>query len=583
MIASPFPTFKQTIGDIRRFRTVVTVLFDEGFSFVVDEMHLRYLVPLRSRLMQFLKKGARSGVRVVGMRMRDVPPEVRLRRVLERLGPTFMKLGQLLSVRPDILPPEYIDELAKLQDRGPVLMPGVAEKIVEQELGMPIENIFASFDEKPLAAASLAQVHAARLRDGTPVAVKVRRPRINEVVVNDIHILAYLAQLMEKYGRFSRRFRPARVVREFADWTMRELDFEIEGAHIDMFRGSFADMPQVVIPKVYWDLVGPAVLVTDLVQGLRVDDTKALAAAGVDKRELARIGLRCGVRQFLIDGIFHADPHPGNMTVLPAEPPREDGGEGIPLRLGLYDFGMIGRISDKHRFELIGCFVSYLERDLDAYIKHVLDLAHREDDADIASFHSEARTLLEGVMYKPMAKKSMSKAFYLVLMAGANYGIVFPADLILLAKAFVMVENNGLRLYPDIDIEAEMRPVLAEVVREELSPKQVVANLKTSAFDSLYFMRHLPEQTQALFERLDRGEVGVKLNLQELRDLKEEFDRQNDVRVLALLAAALLIASAAVLRLDQKAGALGFSVGEVGLAVALVVVVWLFVLVRRRP
>lgn len=177
----------------------------------------------------------------------------------------------------------------------------------------------------------------------------------------------------------------------------------------------------------------------------------------------------------------------------------------------------------------------------------------------------------------------MSSALYQVLMAGANHGIVFPSDLILLAKAFVMVENNGLQLYPDIDIETEMRPMLTEVVREELSPKQVVANLKTSAFDSLYFMRHLPEQTQALFERLDRGEVGVKLNLQELRDLKEEFDRQNDVRVLALLAAALLIASAAVLRLDQRANALGFSVGEIGLAVALVVVVWLFVLVRRRP
>jgi len=583
-MAAPIPKFKQTIGDIRRFRTVVTILSDEGFSFLVDEMHLRYLVPFGSRVRQFLKKGARTGVRAIGLRMRDVPPEVRLRRVLERLGPTFMKLGQLLSVRPDLLPQEYIDELAKLQDRGPLLMPGVAEKIVEGELGMSIENIFASFEEKPLAAASLAQVHAARLRDGTPVAVKVRRPRINEIIVNDIHILAYLAQLMEKYGRFSRRFRPTRIVREFADWTMRELDFEIEGAHIDMFRGSFADMPQVVIPKVYWDYVGPAVLVTDLVQGLRVDDTKALDAAGVDKRELARIGLRCGVRQFLVDGIFHADPHPGNMTVLPAEAGKRGSGEaGKPLRLGLYDFGMIGRISDKHRFELIGCFVSYLERDLDSYIKHVLDLANKEDDADIASFHSEARTILEGVMYRPIAKKSMSSALYQVLMAGANHGIVFPSDLILLAKAFVTVENNGLQLYPDIDIETEMRPMLTEVVREELSPKQVVANLKTSAFDSLYFMRHLPEQTQALFERLERGEVGVKLNLQELRDLKEEFDRQNDVRVLALLAAALLIASAAVLRLDQRVNVLGFSVGEIGLAVALVVVVWLFVLIRRRP
>ncbi|MEA3249669.1 MAG: AarF/UbiB family protein [Patescibacteria group bacterium] len=583
MNGSPFPKFKQTIGDIRRFRTVVTVLFEEGFSFLVDEMHLRYLVPLRSRMKYSLKKGARTGVRAVGIRVREVPPEVRLRCVLERLGPAFMKLGQLLSVRPDIVPPEFVLELSKLQDRGPTLMPGVAEKIVEAELGISIENVFATFDEKPLAAASLAQVHCAELRDGTPVAVKVRRPRIEETVVNDIHILAYMAQLMEKHIRSSRRYRPMRVVREFADWTMRELDFEIEGAHIDMFRNSFVDMPEVVVPKVYWDYVGPSVLVTDLVQGLRVNDMKALDEAGVDKRKLARIGLRAGIRQFLIDGFFHADPHPGNLTVLPAEPPKKEGEEGVPLRLGLYDFGMIGRISDKHRFELIGCFVSFLERDLDGYIKHILDLSKKEEDADIKTFHSEARTILEGVLYKPIEKNSMSKSLYRVLISGANYGIIFPTDLVLLAKAFVTIENNVLQLFPDIDIEKEMRPFLAEVIKEEFSPRQVVANLKTSAFDSLYFMRHLPEQTQALFERLEKGEIGVKLNLQELRDLKEEFDRQNDVRVLALLAASLLIASAAVMRIDQKAVALGVSVGELGLIIALVAVVWLFVLIRRRP
>jgi ubiquinone biosynthesis protein len=561
----------------------VTVLFEEGFSFFVDEMHLRYLVPLRSRMRHSLKTGARTGGRAVGLRLREVPPEVRLRRVLERLGPTFMKLGQLLSVRPDIVPTEFVTELSKLQDRGPTLMSGVAEKIVEDELGISIENVFTSFDEKPLAAASLAQVHCAELRDGTAVAVKVRRPGIEETIVTDIHILAYLAQLMEKHVRSSRRFRPTRVVREFADWTMRELDFEIEGAHIDMFRNSFVDMSQVVVPKVYWDYVGPAVLVTDLVQGLRVNDMKALDEAGVDKRDLARIGLRCGIRQFLIDGFFHADPHPGNLTVLPQILPEREGEEGTPLRLGLYDFGMIGRISDKHRFELIGCFVSFLERDLDSYIKHVLDLSQKEEDADIKAFHSEARTILEGVLYKPMEKKSISRALYKVLMSGANYGIIFPTDLVLLAKAFVTIENTVLQLYPDMDIETEMRPFLAEVVKEEFSPRQVVANLKTSAFDSLYFMRHLPEQTQALLERFDKGEIGVKLNLQELRDLKEEFDRQNDVRVLALLAATLLIASAAVMRLDQKAIALGVSVGEIGLMAGLVVVIWLFVLIRKKP
>jgi ubiquinone biosynthesis protein len=348
---------------------------------------------------------------------------------------------------------------------------------------------------------------------------------------------------------------------------------------MSMFRDNFASWSDIVVPKVHWDFTSRAVLVADLLEGIKIDDFEALKQHQVDQHELARIGLRAGLHMFLVDGFFHGDPHPGNLIVLPAE----GGEEGRPLRLGLFDFGMIGRVSEKHRSELLSCFISYLEGNPEAYIKHVLDISELDNEANVPAFVSRAQTILTGVMHKPTEKKGIAYAFYEVLMSGAQNGVLFPSDLVLLAKAYVIIENTGFSLWPDIDLEEELRPYLIEVIKNELDPARLVSDLKTSAFDSLYFLRHLPEQTQSLLQRLEKGEVGVKLNLQELRDLKEEFDRQNDVRVLALLAAALLIASAAVLRLDIKAAALGLSLGQIGFVVAIVVVLWLFVLIRKRP
>ncbi|MFH2063475.1 MAG: AarF/ABC1/UbiB kinase family protein [bacterium] len=577
------PKLRSTVGDLRRLRTIVSVLWDEGYDFLVDELQLRYLIPYRVRLRARFRLGVGlAGERLLRRAPHDVPPEVRLRRAFERLGPTFMKLGQLLSVRPDVVPAEYVRELAKLQDRGPQLGLGVAEKVVERELGQPIENLFRSFDPDPLAAASLAQVHRAELRDGTPVAVKVRRPSVAGTVRGDIHILTHLAALLERHVPGSRRFRPVELVREFADWTLKEIDLEVEGANMDMFRESLQKMPEVVVPRVHWDYVSPSVLVSDLIEGLKVDDLPALDAAGVDRRRLAEIGLRVGLHQFLINGFFHADPHPGNLTALPERGrPGDDG--YLPLRLGLYDFGLVGHISDRFRFELISCFVSFVERDEDSYVQHVMDLAEVEDGADVRSFESEVRTVLAGVLHKPAERKSMAAAFYRVVVAGAAHGVVFPTDLVLLAKSFMTVESIGLSLWPEIDLESEMRPFLAEVVKEELDPSRLVSDIKVSAFDSLYQLRQLPRETRTLLERLGRGEVGVKVNLQELRDLKEEFDRQNDVRVLSLLAVTLILASAIVLRLDSGVRTLGLPLGEFGLIVGGVTVGWLLRLIRRRP
>jgi len=572
------------MGDIRRFRTVVTIMFEEGLSFFVDELRLRYLVPVGARLRRALTRGRDIDSWLAAEESKEgPPPEVRFRRAMERLGPTFIKLGQILSTRRDLLPQRYTDEFAKLQDRVPALRPGVAEKVVEQELGQPIENIFSDFSRKPLAAASLAEVHRAKLRDGTPVAVKVARPGVEAMVKNDIHILAYLARLLEVNVPASRKYRPGRFVAEFADWTMRELDFEEEGANLDRFRENFRDEPAVVVPKVFWPQTKKHVLTMELVEGVKVDDLKALKRAGIDPERLAVVGLRAGFRQLFVDGFFHADPHPGNLVALKPKAARDGGGEPPEPRLGIYDFGIVGSVSEKTRLELVSCFVCFANGDIEGYVAHVADLAESLEDADLDSFNREARALLSGVIFKPTEKKRIGATFYSVILAAAGNGLMFSRDLLLVGKALVTIESVGLALYPEVDLAAELKPFLGQVFRRELDPRKLARDAQATGLDTLYMLKHLPEQTRQLLDRLVRGEFSMKIDLQELRDLKEEFDRENDIRVIAIVAAAVLLASAMAIRLDAVGGALTATLGKIGFSIALLLIVWVFFLVNSKP
>lgn len=566
------PSVNRTVGDIRRFRTIITVFFEEGLSFLIDDLQLRYAVPLWCKMRCAVSGGAKTcRASMFGGVDKGPPVEVRFRRAFERLGPAFIKLGQILSLRPDIIPQRYADEFAKLQDAVGPLMPGVAEMIVEAELGRPIENVFRSFEERPIAAASLAQVHRAVLKDGKRVAVKVRRPAVEETVATDIHILAVLARLLEENVPESRRLRPVRVASEFADWTLRELDFEVEGANMDRFRDSFKDVPEVVAPEVHWKFCTKAVLVADLMEGVKIDDLDGLARRRIDRKTLAVIGMRVGLKQFFIDGVFHADPHPGNLVALPGP------------KLGIYDFGMIGSISERTRYELLSCFACFVNRDVDAYLRHILDLAEDADPAKSDAFVREARDIVTGVLYKPARRKDIAFAFYHVLLAGAKSGVTFPSELVLLGKAFLTLETIGLKLYPEIDLEEMFRPFLFEAMKGEFSPSKLIKDAQTSAFDTLHFVKRLPERTRALLDRLERGEIDVRIDFKELHDLKSEFDRQNDVRVLAIVAVALLVSSAIIMRVDESASAARIPVGQIGFGASVVLAVWLFLLIRRRP
>jgi len=553
---------KSKIEDLNRLRQIITVLFEAGFGFIIDRLRLRYLVPLRLRLSQRfkrLKAPAKPEIK---------PPQVRLRESFEKLGPSFMKLGQILSLRPDLIGFEYAKELEKLQSRAATFSFEQVEKIIQKEFGRPIETLFKSFEKKAFAAASLAQVHRAVLKDGTQAAVKVQRPNIEETIKKDIHILFFLAFLLEKYIPESKPLRPTQVVKEFAAWTMRELDFKVEATNTERFRYNLKDEPDIKIPKVYWDLTSQKVLTMEFVDGVKLDEEERLAKMKLSRELLASNAVKVLLKQFLIDGFFHADPHPGNFFVLKNN------------IICLHDFGMVGYVSPEMRSEMVSYFMSFINQDMENSLKHLLDVAEVREGSDVEGFKQEVSSILSAWFYSP-AKESIATSFFKAISASVKYNIVFPSNLVLLGKAMLATEAMAKRFYPKFDFNEQFAAFVGMVYRSAFDPRAAAKDFQDNMFDYLAFLKKLPEHTLKLLEKFEKGDIGVKINIEEFIEVKEEIDRQNDVRILAGLTAITLLTSALVMNIEE-ARIFGISLGRIGLLIGFVLIIWLFNLVRKN-
>ena len=553
---------KSKVEDLNRLRQIITVLFEAGFGFIIDRLRLRYLVPLRLRLSQRfkrLKAPAKPEIK---------PPQVRLRESFEKLGPSFMKLGQILSLRPDLVGFEYAKELEKLQSRAATFSFEQVEKIIQKEFGRPIETLFKSFEKKAFAAASLAQVHRAVLKDGTQAAVKVQRPNVEETIKKDIHILFFLAFLLEKYIPESKPLRPTQVVKEFAAWTMRELDFKVEATNTERFRYNLKDEPDIKIPKVYWDLTSQKVLTMEFVDGVKLDEEERLAKMKLSRELLARNAVKVLLKQFLIDGFFHADPHPGNFFVLKNN------------IICLHDFGMVGYVSPEMRSEMVSYFMSFINQDMENSLKHLLDVAEVREGSDVEGFKQEVSSILSAWFYSP-AKESIATSFFKAISASVKYNIVFPSNLVLLGKAMLATEAMAKRFYPKFDFNEQFAAFVGMVYRSAFDPRAAAKDFQDNMFDYLAFLKKLPEHTLKLLEKFEKGDIGVKINIEEFIEVKEEIDRQNDVRILAGLTAITLLTSALVMNIEE-ARIFGISLGRIGLLIGFVLIIWLFNLVRKN-
>ena len=563
-------SFRVGFADLNRLRKILVVVSESGGGLLIEQLRLKYLLPLWSRFTGILTRRPSEG-RLIRIETGKpvLSPDV-LRSVLERLGPTFIKLGQVLSLRADVVGEGLAKELSKLQSDAEPFPYEEARRIFKEQTGRFPEDVFKSFEEKPVAAASLAQVHRAVLSDGTEVAVKIQRPGIRKMIEQDIHLFYYLAGLAERFIPELRIYQPVRVVKEFADWTLRELDFAIEGHNAERFAFIFKDNPQIFIPKIIWDYTSPQVVTMEFSHGVKADDLDRIGALGLDRKELASIGVEALFHQFFVSGFFHADPHPGNFFAM------ADG------RLCLHDFGMVGYLDQRTRKELLSCLVAFVNKDVDGFSRHILHMALIDEKSDVVSFEKDVAGILSEFFFSER-RPSVAWAFFRVINRGARNGIRFPGDLALFGKALVTTESMGLLLYPEFDFNRELEPFVKNAVLKHFSPTKAIQKLETDVLDFLGFIQELPERVQGALTKLERGEIGIKFDTGDLKEIEREFDRQNDLRILGIVLTAVFFGMLGLLYLEGTRTILGFSLSALAVPLFVVLLAWFFIRLRQGP
>ena len=522
---------RMAISSLGRLRSILATIFIFGGPTFLARLRLLYLVPWPLRVRTFFRSRQAQDrlVRVEDNRERISPPV--LRELLQRLGPTFVKLGQILSLRPDFAGEELSRELAKLQsDVAPFPFEQAAE-IIREDLGKGPDELFAAFDREPAAAASLAQVHHALRKDGTEVAVKVQRPHIRSTIEQDIYLLFFMARLAERTIPEVRPYSPVQVVAQFADWTRRELDFAVEGHNAERFRFAFRDNPYIKIPSIHWDLTTSRVLTMEYIRGVRADDLAAIEREGLDPRELALHGVDAQLQQIMMDGFFHADPHPGNSFALQGNV------------LCFYDFGIVGYLNEKQRRDLISCMVAFANRDIERFLEHFLLLAHVGEASEVAAFEKDASAILSELFFSP-TNPSAAWIFFRLINRGAARRIGFPADLALFSKALITTEAMGLNLYPEFDFNEHLAPFVKKAFEAYIDPGQLRRSLANDVIDHVALLRELPKRVHSVLTRLESAEgIAVKLHEGDVALLGKEMKRHADRRIaeVSLLALGFLL------------------------------------------
>jgi ubiquinone biosynthesis protein len=493
----------------------------------------------------------------------------RLRLALEELGPTFVKFGQALSVRADLLPPDFIAEFSRLQDEVPPQPPGLAEATIAAELGRPVGDVYHEFDPVPIAAASIAQVHRATLASGERVAVKVRRLGIGPIIEGDLAILGQLARLAERYLTDADLLQPTRLVREFARAIRREQDLAREGRTIDRFRQNFAGDETVLVPRVHWDCTTAAVLTMEFVDGVKVSELGA-NGKGYDRAVVARRGASAILTQVLKHGLFHADPHPANIFALPGNV------------ICFLDFGTVGRVDARMRNRLTSVVHAVVREKADQLTDAVLDIAEPTDEIDLQALRRDLSEIVDsyaGVTLNDLAIGELSADAVSVM---ARHRLRFPPDLMLLAKALVTITGVGRQLDPSFQIIEHAKPLLEEILRDRLSPAGVAARIGEAGRDVADAVQAIPREVREILRKARGDRLQIQFVHRNLDFFVQEMDRSSNRLSFAIVIAALIIGSSLIFRSGTGPTLFGYpALGLTGFLTAAVLGIWLVIGILR--
>jgi ubiquinone biosynthesis protein len=550
--------------DIPRIRQIIMVATRHGFGHLVEQLGLKRFVSL--------------GRRVITLRSfpehRTSAP-VRLRIMFEELGPSFIKLGQVMACRPDLLPVEYAQELCKLTDSVPPFPFPAAREIVERELGGPLRRFFSTFDPDPIAAASIAQVHGARLLDNTEVMVKVQRPDIEQIIERDISILRGIAELIEIYASDMAIYNPRGIVEEFARTISRELDFFIEASNAVRLRENFLSSDILYVPRIFPEVSSKHVLVIERIEGLRIDEFERIDRAGFDRKKISRNGAAAFFQMVFQDGFFHADPHPGNIFVL------ADG------KIGLVDFGIMGRVTDENMRYYADTIVALVEHDFDKLVQEYMNMGFVPDDVeDMDRFQRELKEDLVELLepYYGMKVNQIDFGMYVdrLTKISRRHGLVMPQNLYLVNKALVTLEGILRQLDPDFDFIEIARPHVARLLRKRNDPLRVLRSARKNVAEFSELFTVFPKQLHRTFRKLLRGDIRVKVQHEELQHLIRDVDKASNRLSFSIITAAIIVASSIIIHAGQGQMLFGMPVfGLIGYLLAAVLGFWILIGILR--
>jgi ubiquinone biosynthesis protein len=481
-----------------------------------------------------------------------------LRLALIELGPIFVKFGQAVSTRRDLLPADVAEELAKLQDRVPPFAGAVARASLERSYGRPLSEMFAKFEELPIAAASIAQVHGATLPGGQDVIVKVLRPGVRSQIERDLELFYALAHLAQKYWPESRRVRPLEVVAEYEKTVLDELDLMREAANASQLKRNFAGSDLLHVPEVYWDHCRVDVLVTERIHGIVISDMERLRALGTDFRKLAENGVRIFFTQVFRHNFFHADMHPGNIFVLVEDPANP--------RYAAIDFGIIGTLDLRDQYYLASNFLAVLDRDYRRVATLHVESGWVPPGTRVSEMESAVRTVCEPIFNRPLKEISYGHVLLRLFEIARRFDMVIQPQLILLQKTLINVEGLGRELYPDLDVWSTAGPVLRAWMRERISPRALFHNLRHQWPDLLEAVNDLPAVVKDAVRQSRSARTGVRLDESVSRSLARILEHSARRREAVTIGSAILLGGVVWLALGQQESWPGWSMLVLGAA-----------------
>lgn len=537
----------KNIKNINRLRKVLSVFFEQGFGFLISKIRLSRHIPLRHKIK--IKKHPD-----------DLPK--RLRKSFEKLGPVFIKFGQFLSLRPDLIPPEYVKEFEKLQDSAPPFKFEEVKKIIEENIG-PIDKTFSEFSKKPITSASISQVHKAKFKNKT-VAVKVQRPDVKKQFEKDISLLLFISILLEKHVKAFKKHNLVELVNEFKRWSLDEVDFRIEASNANVLRDYFKGSKDVLIPEIFQ--VSEKVLVMEYVDGIGLSDVESVKKQKKSHLKYIDMAYNAALTMIFEYGFFHADPHPANILVLKKSE-----------RIAFIDFGIIGSFDRKLKSQSLHMFDSIISGDMESLVKSLMIIGSVDpEEIDETEFKRDLKVVINQLRYSSLNEIEVSSVLSKAMDISLKHKIIFPIDFVLFAKTVVMLEGIGLRYNPDFKLVEKSKPVIKRLIKKSLAPKEIISKARASAANYRELIDTLPEAAIGMLRKVKKGKIKIDIEDTDIHNLIVEMEKSTGNITMGLIVAALIVGSSLISQIHNQPIFFGFPlVPLVGFVFAGLLSVWI--------